>query len=115
MRTYAEQDALYNLVPKVTEVKGGYSSHNFGYAVDVVPEDITPGQPDWNINHPAWQLILQTALKCGFAEGACWKTFPDNPHLYLVELPAEPTDQMRSDFATGGLTAVWSRWRVGNV
>jgi hypothetical protein len=112
LRTWAQQDALCAQIPKVTEVCGGYSAHNFGYAVDVVPEDVTPGQPDWNINSPAWKKILAVAPSCGLAEGALWRTFPDNPHLYLQELPAEPTDQMRADFAAGGLPQVWASWAM---
>lgn len=122
LRTYAEQDALYmqgranSIGPIVTNAKGGYSAHNFGYAVDVVPEDITPGQPDWNISNPAWQKILQTAPTVGLAEGANWTgTLKDNPHLYLEELPAEPTEKMRSDFAAGGLQEVWANWNLGNM
>ena len=54
LRTYAEQDALYaqgRTVPGeiVTNAAAGYSWHNFGNAVDLVPEDITIGQPDWNL------------------------------------------------------------------
>ena len=113
LRTWAEQDALYAQGrtvegPVVTDVKGGYSAHNFGYAVDVVPEDIEPGQPDWNIDHPAWRTLLEVAPSCGLAEGAAWRSFPDNPHLYLEELPAEPSDSMRAFFSTGGLEYVWA-------
>jgi peptidoglycan LD-endopeptidase CwlK len=110
LRTWAQQDVLFRQIPKVTEVPGGYSAHNFGYAVDVVPEDIMPGQPDWSLSHPAWQKILAAAPSCGLAEGAKWRTFPDAPHLYLQELPAEPTDQMRNDFRGGGIAAVWEDW-----
>lgn len=108
VRSYAQQDALADQIPKVTEVRGGYSAHNFGYAVDVVPEDIEPGQPDWNIDHPAWREILASAPSCGLAEGAQWRSFPDNPHLYLDELPAEPGDDMREAMASGGLPKVWA-------
>lgn len=115
LRTYAQEDALFaqgRTLPGaiVTDVRGGYSAHNFGYAVDVCPFDIVPGQPDWNIANPAWQKILATAPSCGLAEGAQWRSFKDDPHLYLQELPAEPTDQMRSDFAAGGLPQVWASW-----
>jgi|ERR1700679_1243934 len=120
LRTWAEQDALYaqgRTVPGiiVTNARGGYSMHNMGGAIDIVPEDITPGQPDWNLNHPAWKTILQMALKFGLAEGAQWAEDVDSPHLYLQELPATPTDQMRSDFSAGGLPQVWAAWRIGNV
>jgi peptidoglycan LD-endopeptidase CwlK len=91
----------------VTNAKGGYSGHNFAYPIDVVPEEIAPGQPDWNLSHPAWKRILETAPSCGFAEGATWRTFPDAPHLYPHELPADPTDAMRAQYALGGIPEVW--------
>ncbi len=111
LRTWTQQDALYaegRTAPgiEVTDARGGYSAHNFGYAVDLVPEDIMPGQPDWNLTHDAWKRMLATAPSCGLAEGACWKK-PDNPHFYLDELPATPTDEMRLQFANGGIVAVW--------
>lgn len=117
LRTFAEEDALYaqgRTVPGaiVTNVRGGYSAHNFGYALDVVPEDVTPAQPDWNLGHPAWQQILATAPSCGLAEGAQWRTFKDSPHLYLKELPADPTQAMRAQFSSGGLGVVWANFPV---
>jgi peptidoglycan LD-endopeptidase CwlK len=118
LRTWPEQDALWQQGrttpgPRVTDAPAGYSAHNFGYAVDVVPEDIIPGQPDWNISHPAWQKILAAAPSVGLAEGAQWRTYPDNPHLYLQELPAEPTDAMRAQFTDGGLMEVWKAFDLG--
>lgn len=110
--SWAQQDALYAQGrtvpgPVVTNAAGGYSAHNFGYAVDLVPEDITPGQPDWNLDHPAWQKLLYVAPNCGLAEGAKWCGFKDNPHFYLQELSATPTDEMRQLFKDGGMQAVW--------
>jgi hypothetical protein len=120
LRTWGEQNTIWlqgrkTPGPVVTNAPAGYSAHNFGYAVDVVPEDVIPGQPDWNLSHPAWQKILAAAPGCGLAEGAKWcnaqgKPTPDNPHLYLAELPANPTDAMREQFTDGGLQAVWSNF-----
>ena len=36
LRTFAEQTALYNQRPKVTDAKAGQSFHNYGLAVDIV-------------------------------------------------------------------------------
>jgi peptidoglycan L-alanyl-D-glutamate endopeptidase CwlK len=113
--TWAEQDALYEIgrsLPGkiVTDAKGGYSAHNFGYAVDVFPEDIEPGQPDWDLSHPAWKKILALAPSRGLAEGAQWCKFKDSPHLYLDELPPSPTDAMRQQFLNGGLINVWNNF-----
>jgi len=115
LRTWAEQNDLYaqgRTSPGkiVTNVQGGYSAHNFGYAIDLVPEDVTPGQPDWNVSNPAWQKMLAVAPSVGLAEGAQWRTFPDNPHFYLQELPPEPTDEMRWHFKEGGLDGVWANF-----
>jgi hypothetical protein len=114
--TWAEQDAIWeqgrngNPGPIVTDAKGGYSAHNFGYAVDVFPEDIELGQPDWNLNHPAWKKILALAPSRGLAEGAQWCKFKDSPHLYLDELPPSPTDAMRQQFLNGGIINVWNNF-----
>jgi peptidoglycan L-alanyl-D-glutamate endopeptidase CwlK len=111
LRTYAEQDAIYaqgRTTPGkiVTKAPGGYSMHNFGLAVDVAP--FRNGQPDWDASDSEWQLLLAKALTCGLAEGARWTHVQeDNPHLYPQELPASPSDTMRSLMASGGLQAVW--------
>lgn len=117
-RTYQEQHAIFiqgrpngTPGPIVTDADAGESAHNFGYAVDVVPEDVIPGQPDWNIESQAWKSILAAAPSCGLAEGACWKK-SDNPHLYLAELPADPTDAMREQIADGGMAEVWKNFPV---
>ena len=115
LRTFSQQDILYaqgRTTPGniVTNVRGGMSAHNYAYAADLVPEDVIPGQPDWNVNSPAWQRMLAAAPAVGLAEGAKWRTFPDNPHFYLAELPANPTDQMYTTFLNGGLQAVWASW-----
>jgi peptidoglycan LD-endopeptidase CwlK len=115
LASYAEQDALYakGRTPGsgaiVTEARGGYSSHCFGYALDAVPDDPTfpKWQPDWNDLDDRWQKVLELALSCDLAEGARWRTFPDAPHFFLEECPATPTDVMRSAFAQGGMPAVW--------
>src|ERR1700676_370391 len=113
LRTYAQEDALYaqgrTLPGKiVTEAQGGWSAHNFGYALDAVPDDPTfpAWQPDWNSLDPRWQKVLDLATSCGLAEGARWRTFPDAPHFYLQECPSTPSDAMREAFTNGGLSAV---------
>jgi peptidoglycan L-alanyl-D-glutamate endopeptidase CwlK len=115
LRTWNEQDALYaqgrtqpgNIV---TNAPGGYSAHNFGYAVDFV--DMLGVLPDWNRLDSQWQEILEKAVNYGLAEGATWRTFPDFPHLYLKELPADPDDTMRYIFMEKGLSGVWADWNL---
>lgn len=94
----------------VTNANVGQSAHEYGYAADLFPEDIVTGQPDWNVNRPAWQKMLAVGLSCGLAEGATWRTFKDNPHFYLQELPANPTTQMRQLLAAQGVQALWNSW-----
>ena len=114
LRTAEEQGVLYaqgRTAPGriVTKAPAGYSSHNFGLAVDVVPDDVQKldNQPDWNVSHPAWKTMLDVALGYKLNEGALWRTFPDAPHLYLAELQDKPTDAMRLLLSEGGLPAVW--------
>ena len=116
LRTWPEQAALYaqgRTTPGaiVTEASPLYSMHCYGLAVDCVPD--LPGlptwRPDWALGDERWHTFLSQALVCGLAEGACWKTFPDAPHLYLQELPATPDDNLRQLMIEGGVTAVW-KW-----
>lgn len=107
LRTWEEQDALYSKVPKVTNAKGGYSYHNFGLAVDVVP--MTPFGPDWDINHPVWQKIITAGLAQGLQPGALWRTFKDFPHFQLTgSLPVSPNEYVRSTYAEHGIDGVWA-------
>lgn len=112
LRTWMEQSALYARGrtapgPIVTNAEPAQSAHVFGYAVDLVPEDIINGQPDWNRDNAAWKQMLSVGVTCGLAEGAEWRTFPDYPHFYLQELPATPTQEMLYHLTEGGILAVW--------
>jgi peptidoglycan L-alanyl-D-glutamate endopeptidase CwlK len=114
LRTWAEQDALYaqgRTAPGkiVTQAPGGHSHHNFGLAIDVCPFE--PGSEtllDWNEKHPVWQQVLAAAPSFWLAEGAKWRTFPDTPHLYPVEIPAT-TEELRAHYLAGGMDEV-NRW-----
>lgn len=113
LRTYREQEALYAKGrtapgPRVTPCQPGHSYHNFGLAVDIVPEDLY-GTPDWNGEHPVWAVIHEEALTLGFTCGADFRTAPkDQPHLQLTgKLPAEVTDTVRQAYLDGGLASVW--------
>jgi peptidoglycan LD-endopeptidase CwlK len=120
LRTYPQQNALWQegrnpdgsyIDPVhhkgvVTDAKGGQSAHNFGYAVDIVP--FINGVADWNDKDAQWAELLAKAPSCGLAEGAQWRSFPDEPHLYPQECPANPTTAIQNLFAQGGLPAVWA-------
>lgn len=118
LRTYSEQAALYaqgrtQPGPVVTEAAAGYSWHNFGLAIDIVP--MTPA-PDWNIQHPAWTQLVEQGANLGLVSGAQFRTFPDWPHFQLTGvLPLSPDDQTRQLFATGGIVAVWAATGLGDT
>jgi RHS repeat-associated protein len=80
-RSVAEQDKLYakgRTAPGsiVTKARGGYSNHNFGLAVDVVPFE--NGKLNWDTkNYP---LIGRIGTSRGLEWGGNWK-FVDKPHF----------------------------------
>lgn len=119
LRTYGEQAELYDqgrVVPGkvVTNAKPGHSAHNFGYAVDIVPglDGFPDFRPDWDGLDLRWKQVLAMAKVCGLSEGAEWRTFPDRPHLYLDECPANPTDDMRQAYTEGGMKSVWDAFEI---
>ncbi len=129
LRTYAEQQQLYDQgrgsVPGkiVTNAQPGQSWHNFGLAVDLVPVWVQNGPSpeaiayrqahgillDWDPSHADWQKMLSCGAAFKLAEGAKWRAFPDYPHFYPEELPANPPQVVRALYAAGGVEAV-SEW-----
>lgn len=107
LRSWAEQQSLYaqgRTSPGkiVTAAQGGYSWHNFGCAVDVVP--MVNGEPDW-LDGNLWNRIISLAQTLGLVSGKSWN---DQPHLQLTGFfPATPTDKVRSLYLQQGMTAVW--------
>lgn len=90
----------------VTNAPSGYSWHEFGLAIDVVPESVTTGQPDWNEQHPVWQEIVTKGESIGLVSGIEWH---DEPHFQLTgRFPVTPDATVRAYFAQGGLQAVWA-------
>lgn len=123
LRSWTEQNVLYakgrdaqgivvNKAEVVTNCPGGHSWHNFGMAVDVVPDAIPDDgkfTPDWNASHPSWQRIVAVGTSLGLNSGATWRTFKDYPHLQLTgRFPiGAPNDEVRQLFKDGGMQAVW--------
>jgi RHS repeat-associated protein len=61
----------------VTKAIGGYSNHNFGLAIDVVPEE--NGRLNWNTRkYPMIGLIGESR---GLEWGGRWRSMPDAPHF----------------------------------
>lgn len=86
LRTFEEQDALFNQRPRVTKARGGESIHCYGLAIDIC--FIVDGKPtwetkkDWNKNHQSdWMEVVQIFKAHGFVWGGDWKTFVDMPHF----------------------------------
>jgi peptidoglycan LD-endopeptidase CwlK len=87
LRTFAEQNALFNQKPKVTNAKGGQSVHNYGFAVDIVL--IIDGKTaswdthkDWDNDKVAdWDECVKVFAKYGWSWGGTWTSFKDMPHF----------------------------------
>lgn len=83
-RTYAEQSALFNKRPKVTNARGGYSNHNFGIAWDVgifVDGKYYTGRnkKETQAYIDLSELIMPTLGKL-LTWGGNWKNLVDRPH-----------------------------------
>lgn len=99
------RDAQGNVIGRVvTNAKGTQSNHVMGFAADVVPMGIEDGQPDWNLNHPAWQRIIALAPAHGLRDGQC---FHDAPHLELIEVPEVPSGETQQIYVDAGVEGVW--------
>jgi peptidoglycan L-alanyl-D-glutamate endopeptidase CwlK len=82
LRTFAEQDALYQLGrikpgKVVTNAKGGQSYHNFGLAVDFVL--LVNGSVSWAVDKN-WLAVISIFESYGWESGHHWK-FKDSPHV----------------------------------
>ncbi len=122
LRTWAVQALLYaqgRTAPGkiVTNGRPGQSWHNFGLAVDVVPDSAlaAPGvfEPDWDETHPAWQRIVAIGESLGLTSGAHFRTIKDFPHLQLTgKFPASPPDDVRGIFLASGIQGVWDAAQI---
>ena len=89
-RSYAEQDTLYakgRTKPgkRVTNARGGYSSHNFGIALDfgVFKGRRYVDSSDPVLAHRVHAAIAQIADKHGIEWGGNWRSFKDYPHFEI--------------------------------
>ncbi len=100
-RSYAEQDALYaqgrtKPGPKVTNVRGGYSNHNFGIAWDF---GVFGPKGEYITDGPEYTKAGKIAEAQGLEWGGSWKSFVDRPHIQLKTGLA--LAQMRERVAAG--------------
>lgn len=86
LRTFSEQDALYNQIPKVTNAKGGQSIHNYGLAFDFCLAD--GGRTIWDTvkdfdgdKVPDWMEVVKVFKDAGYAWGGDFKSIVDKPHF----------------------------------
>jgi peptidoglycan L-alanyl-D-glutamate endopeptidase CwlK len=116
LRTSDQQNALYaqgRTTPGhvVTNAKAGYSMHNYGLAVDVVPYlSGQGGALNWSLNTPQYQVMV-TAMKAqGLVWGGDWVTFPDGDHFQMPGVPASPNQAMIGDYGAGDTAALEAIW-----
>lgn len=77
--------------PKVTNARGGFSMHNFGYAIDfcLISKDGKKVSWDMNADYDGdgkadWMEVVEEAKKLGFEWGGDWKSFKDYPHFQMT-------------------------------
>ena len=78
LRTFAEQDALFAKVPKVTNSRGGQSYHNYGLAIDFAL--LSDGKISWKVDDD-WKKVVNVFKGSGYVWGGDWFKFKDYPHL----------------------------------
>jgi peptidoglycan L-alanyl-D-glutamate endopeptidase CwlK len=105
LRTYAEQDALYAQGrtapgPKVTNVRGGYSNHNFGIAFDV---GVFEGNKYLG-ESVKYKAVGALGMDLGLDWGGNWKSIVDQPHFQLR--PAWARDFSEKEMLAGLRTRV---------
>ena len=90
--------------------------HNFGLAVDCVPSVAAVGDayaPDWDGKDQHYAAMVAAGEAQGLVSGSDWHSLVDYPHFQLAACPVTPTDQMRGDLLSGGLSLVWSNYDSG--
>lgn len=94
-RSVAEQDALFKLVPKVTNAKGWQSIHNYGLAFDIVllidkDNNGTFESASWDTikdfdgdKISDWLEVVKVFKDAGWEWGGDFKSIYDAPHFEL--------------------------------
>jgi peptidoglycan L-alanyl-D-glutamate endopeptidase CwlK len=118
LRNSEQQDALYaqgRTLPGqiVTNARAGYSNHNYGLAVDIVPYEAgTMGVLNWDVASAPFQTMVRYLKAQGLTYGGDWKTFPDDDHFQMSTIPASPSPAMIADLSLG-LETIWSNAAAG--
>jgi peptidoglycan LD-endopeptidase CwlK len=124
LRTAAQQNALYaqgrngNPGHVVTNARAGFSMHNYGLAVDVVPYlSGDGGQLNWTQETPQFQAMVTAMQAQGLIWGGSWHSIPDYDHFQMPGLPVTPNAAMQADYGDGGnaaLSAIWTKMDSGS-
>ena len=118
LRTAAEQDALYaqgRSAPGhiVTNARAGYSMHNYGLAVDIVPYlSGSSGQLNWRANTAQFRAMVAALEAQDLIWGGSWKSLPDDDHFQMPGVPVTPNAAMLADYKKGdpdSLAAIWKK------
>jgi peptidoglycan L-alanyl-D-glutamate endopeptidase CwlK len=116
LRTADEQNALYaqgRTAPGhiVTNAKAGYSMHNYGLAVDIVPYlSGSDGVLNWSANTPQFRAMVAALEAQDLVWGGSWTTFPDEDHFQLAGMPPTPGPAMIADYGTGDTATLQQIW-----
>ncbi|MES2575687.1 MAG: M15 family metallopeptidase [Bacteroidota bacterium] len=96
LRTFEEQNKLYNQKPKVTNSKGGQSFHNYGLAFDFAifydtNSDGVFEQLSWDMNkdydkdgNKDWHEVINYLKSISFTWGGDFKSIKDHPHFEMT-------------------------------
>jgi peptidoglycan LD-endopeptidase CwlK len=101
-RTYAEQNALFrqgrygNPGQIVTNVRGGFSNHNFGIAWDI---GIFTESGGYVSEGAEYDRAVEMGLFPGIEWGGHWRSFVDKPH-YQLRLGMS-INELRAKFESG--------------
>ena len=123
LRTAAEQDALYAQGRSkpghiVTNARAGFSMHNYGLAVDVVPYLTgSSGQLNWGPNTAQFRAMVAALEAQDLVWGGSWKSIPDEDHFQMPGVPVTPNAAMRADYKDGdaaSLAVIWSKAAAGD-
>lgn len=96
LRTIEYQNKLYGQGrttpgPKVTNARGGYSNHNFGFAFDFALIGPNGKSILWDTRRsdnlsslPDWSEVVDIGKSLGLEWGGDWRSFVDLPHFQMV-------------------------------
>lgn len=78
-RSNERQNELYRQRPRVTNARGGESTHNYGVAFDVVFR-----KEGYDATAAQWKVIADFAKTLGLSWGGDWSAFVDKPHFEMM-------------------------------